>query len=77
MINFLRHSDIFYALTASMDVYRNYTNQFWSSAIHAVIENVSTITANIGYRQVTVTIREVLQLGDQPDDPVKINLSLI
>lgn len=80
MLAFLRRSRVFHAITDSTTIYKNIVGPFWRNAAVVTIENVTRIESRVLDTDVVVTeqgIRELLQLVDQPNDPVMFDRQFI
>ncbi|KAJ0797436.1 hypothetical protein HanPI659440_Chr04g0173811 [Helianthus annuus] len=77
IMEYLHRSRINYAITTQYIAYQSHIKAFWSSAGIETVENKEVIRAIVAEKPVVITentIRERLQLGDQPEDPTSIDL---
>ncbi|KAD2392755.1 hypothetical protein E3N88_39732 [Mikania micrantha] len=69
MIEFLRRSRIYYAISNSCHIYRSHIQSFWESARLITLDDTYVIEANVLGQAIRVTeadIRRVLQFGGEP-----------
>ncbi|KAF5820816.1 hypothetical protein HanXRQr2_Chr01g0006521 [Helianthus annuus] len=77
IMEYLHRSRINYAITTQHVAYQSYIKAFWNTAAIETVENKEVINAVVVDKPVVITentIRERLQLGDQPEDPTSIDL---
>ncbi|MFS7995817.1 hypothetical protein Hanom_Chr12g01122541 [Helianthus anomalus] len=77
IMEYLHRARINYAITTQHIAYQSHIKAFWSSAVIETVENKEVIRASVAEKPVVIsenTIRERLQLGDQPEDPTSIDL---
>ncbi|KAJ0879351.1 hypothetical protein HanRHA438_Chr10g0450411 [Helianthus annuus] len=77
IMEYLHRARINYAITTQHIAYQSHIKEFWSSAVIETVENKEVIRASVAEKPVVITentIRERLQLGDQPEDPTSIDL---
>ncbi|KAD6118916.1 hypothetical protein E3N88_10187 [Mikania micrantha] len=70
MIEFLRRSRIYHAISNSCQIYRSHIQSFWESARLISVDEEYVIEANVLGQALRVTeadIRRVLQFGGEPD----------
>ncbi|KAD6454380.1 hypothetical protein E3N88_09086 [Mikania micrantha] len=91
MIEFLRRSRVYHAISSSVQIYRSHIQSFWGSARIISVDDVYTIDANVLGQAIRITeadVRRVLHFGGEPDgvtlipescikDPRACNTSLI
>ncbi|KAD4180452.1 hypothetical protein E3N88_29043 [Mikania micrantha] len=70
MIEFLRRSRIYYAISNSCQIYRSHIQSFWGSARVISVDDVYMIDANVLGQAIRISeadIRRVLQFGGEPE----------
>ncbi|KAD4585787.1 hypothetical protein E3N88_23388 [Mikania micrantha] len=80
MIEFLRRSRVYHAISSSVQIYRSHIQSFWGSARIISVDDVYTIDANVLGQAIRITeadIRRVLHLGGELDGVTLIPESCI
>ena len=80
MINFLRRSRIYHAVTATCPISYDLIEQFWTTADYRLDLEVPTIVATVATREIQITeelVRQVLRFGDNVQDRVDFPYPLI
>ncbi|KAL8256234.1 hypothetical protein R6Q59_031301 [Mikania micrantha] len=70
MIEFLRRSRIYYAISNSVQIYRSHIQSFWESARVISVDEDYVIDANVLGQAICISeadIRRVLQFGGEPN----------
>ncbi|KAC9222872.1 hypothetical protein E3N88_46171 [Mikania micrantha] len=70
MIEFLRRSRVYHAISSSVQIYRSHIQSFWGSARVITVDDVYTIDANVLGQAIRITeadIRRVLHFGGEPE----------
>ncbi|KAI3676313.1 hypothetical protein L1987_85919 [Smallanthus sonchifolius] len=74
VLNFLANSNISFAISNNLPVFETSIREFWETAEIITVENVEHIRATVLGQEVLfseATVREVLQLNDNPDAPIE------
>ena len=80
MINFLRRSRIFHAITANCPISYNYVDQFWRTADYRCDITPPVIVARVADHEIRITeelVRNVLHFGDNINDRTDFPSELI